>query len=54
MTVREFLEVVPFSLVDYARIYENKWDEDREDYTTNNTGKRVEKKQTLNPIMIAN
>ena len=47
MKVKEFLAVVPYSLVDYAKIYENKWDEDWEQYNSINTHKRVEKKTDL-------
>lgn len=51
MTVKDFLAVIPFSLVDYAKIYENKWDEDWEDDKTTNTGKRVHSQKDLEPYL---
>lgn len=47
MKVKEFLEVVPFSLIDYAKIYEMVWDENYQDYDTKYTDKRVETKKDL-------
>jgi hypothetical protein len=47
MTVREFLDVVNFEIVDYAQIYEKIWNEDYQDYDTKATDKRVNTKKDL-------
>ena len=47
MKVKEFLEVVPFSLIDYAKIYEMVWDEDFQNYDSKYTDKRVKSKKDL-------
>lgn len=52
MKVKEFLDVVPFSLIDYAEIYVNKWNEDLEDYHGSEfTGKRVKNKKDIEPYL---
>lgn len=47
MKVKEFLEVVPFSLIDYAKIYEKRWDENYQDYHSKFIDKRVKNKKDL-------
>lgn len=47
MKVKEFLEVVPFSLIDYAKIYEMVWNENYQDYDSKFVDKRVNNKKDL-------
>lgn len=47
MKVKEFLEVVPYSLIDYARIYEMRWNENYNDYDCKFIDKRVSSKKDL-------
>lgn len=49
MTVKEFLDVVTFDIIDYAKIYEMKWNEDYQDYHSKFTDKRVKSKKDLEP-----
>lgn len=49
MKVREFLDVVNFNMVDYAKIYEMVWNEDYQDYHSYFTDKRVNTKKDLEP-----
>ena len=51
MTVKEFLEVVPYSLIDYADIYEERWNEDYNDYDCKSTDKKVKSKKDLDPYL---
>ena len=51
MTIKEFLEVVSWEIVDYAQIYEMIWDEDYQDYEAKNTDKRVNSKKDLEPYL---
>lgn len=52
MTVKEFMEVVPFSLIDYAKICELHWNLLFESYDNKYTGERVNSRKTLSPILI--
>lgn len=49
MKVKEFVDVVNFGIIDYAKIYEKRWNEDYNDYDCKFTGKRVENKKDLEP-----
>ena len=49
MTVKEFVDVVNFSLIDYAKIYEMRWDEDYQSYDPIFADKRVNTKKDLEP-----
>lgn len=47
MKVKEFLDVVTFNIIDYAKIYEMVWHEDYQDYHSCFTDKRVHSKKDL-------
>lgn len=49
MTVKEFVDVVNFSLLDYAKIYEMTWNEDYREYDSKFTDKRVGSTKDLEP-----
>ena len=49
MTVKEFVDVVNYTVIDYAQIYEMRWNENYEDYDYKATGKRVNSKKDLEP-----
>lgn len=51
MKVKEFIEVVSWEIIDYANIYEMRWDEDYQDYFPKNMDKRVNNKQDLEPYL---
>ena len=47
MTVKEFIEVVNYTVIHYAKIYEMCWDKLYKDYNCNYTGNRVHSKEDL-------
>lgn len=47
MKVKEFLDVVTWNIIDYAKIYEMVWNEDYQNYDTKYTDKRVSSKKDL-------
>ena len=49
MTVKEFVDVVNYQVIDYAKIYEMRWDERYQSYDSKFVGKRVNTKQDLEP-----
>ena len=49
MTVKEFVDVVNYTVIDYAKIYERQWNEDYQSYDSVYTGKRVNSKKDLAP-----
>ena len=49
MTVKEFVDVVNYQLIDYAKIYEMRWDERYQSYDSRFVDKRVNTKQDLEP-----
>lgn len=49
MTVKEFIDVVNYTVIDYAKIYELHWDMLFKDYNCKYSGKRVETKKDLEP-----
>ena len=51
MKVKEFLDVVSWNIIDYAKIYEKIWDEDYQDYFPKYMDKRVNNKQDLEPYL---
>ena len=51
MKVKEFMEVVPFSLIYYAKIYEMKWNEDYKEYHSKFIDKRIKNKADLEPYL---
>lgn len=51
MTVKEFMEVVPYSLIYYAKICELHWDLLFESYDNKYTGERVNSKKDLKPYL---
>lgn len=51
MKVKEFLEVVPFSLIDGAKIYEMRWNENYQDYHSKFIGKTVGNKKDVEPYL---
>ena len=51
MKVKELLEVISWEVIDYASIYEMRWDEDCQDYFPKYMDKRVNNKQDLEPYL---
>ncbi len=51
MKVREFLDVVTFNIIDYAKIYEMRWNENYNDYDCKYIDKRVNSKKDLEPYL---
>lgn len=51
MTVKEFMEVVPYSLIDYAKICERHWNLLFKSYDNKYTGERVNSKKDLEPYL---
>lgn len=49
MTVKEFVDVVNNTVIDYAKIYEMRWNENYNDYDCKFTDKRVKSKKDLEP-----
>lgn len=49
MTVKEFVDVVNYPLIDYAKIYELHWDSLYDGYDYKFTDKRVGSKNDLEP-----
>ncbi len=49
MTVKEFVDVVNYQVIDYAKIYEMRWDERYESYDIKFADKRVDSKADLEP-----
>lgn len=49
MKVKEFVDVVNYTVIDYAKIYEMRWDERYKDYDCKFTDKRVHSKKDLEP-----
>lgn len=49
MKVKEFVDVVNSTVIDYAKIYEMKWNENYQDYDCKFTDKRVHSKKDLEP-----
>lgn len=49
MTVKEFVDVVNYNILDYAKIYELRWNPLYEDYDYKFTDKRIESKNDLEP-----
>lgn len=49
MKVKEFLDVVTFNIIDYAKIYEMYWNEVYNDYDCKFADKRVKNKKDLEP-----
>lgn len=47
MKVKEFIEVVTWNIIDYAKIYEMVWNEDYQNYDSKYTDKRVNSKKDL-------
>ena len=51
MKVKEFIEVVNYQTIDYAKIYEMIWDEDYQDYHEKFIDQRVNSKKDLEPYL---
>ena len=51
MKVKEFLDVVTWNIIDYAKIYEMRWNENYNDYDCKYIDKRVKSKQDLEPYL---
>ena len=49
MKVKEFLDVVTWNIIDYAKIYEMRWNENYQDYDSKYIDKRVKNKKDLEP-----
>ena len=49
MTVKEFVDVVCFNVLDYAKIYEMRWDENYGSYDCKFVDKRIQTKKDLEP-----
>ncbi len=49
MKVKEFLDVVTWNIIDYAKIYEMRWNENYQDYDSKYIDKRVGSKKDLEP-----
>lgn len=51
MKVKEFLDVVSWDIIDYARIYEMRWKEDYQEYHSKFIDKRVKHRKDLEPYL---
>lgn len=51
MKVKEFIEVVNFDVLYYAKIYEMIWNEDYQEYHSKYTGIRIYKLSDLDPYL---
>ena len=49
MKLKEFLDVVTWNIIDYAKIYEMRWNENYQDYDSKYIDKRVGSKKDLEP-----
>ena len=51
MKVKEFLDVISWNIIDYAKIYEMVWNEKHQQYVTTYTNKRVFSRKDIEPYL---